>query len=349
MKTTPVSTLGLNNVVRLSLTRMQSDLVGLQSELSTGRHFDVGMALGHKTGRAVSVRFEHSRLNQIIDTNALVATRLDMTQEIMSGLVERAQEFVDTVIASRDGFIGQEVAPQDGRVALSYMISQLNTSFNGEQLFSGINTDLETIANYFSSPPPSSKLAVDSAFLTEFGITQSDPAVAAISATDMQTFLDGTFATLFEPAAWTSDWSAAADQNVTSRISPGSVVETGTNANLEPFRKLAKAFTMMADLAGEDLNKQAFQAVSDTAVALASEAISEMSFLQGEMGITQERIERADRMMSLQIDILNNDAAQLESVDAYETSTRINQLINQIEVSYAVTGRLQQLSLVRYL
>ncbi|MGI9463642.1 MAG: flagellar hook-associated family protein [Aestuariivirgaceae bacterium] len=349
MKTTLVSTLGINTAVRLSLSKMQNDLVGQQSELSTGRHFDVGMELGHKAGRTVSVRFEHSRLNQIIDTNALVSTRLEMTQEIMSGLVERAQGFIDAVIASRDGFIGQEIAPQEGRVVLSYMVSQMNTSLNGEQLFSGINTDLETLTDYSASPAPASKLAVDAVFLAEFGITQSDPGVASISATAMQTFLDGSFATEFEPAAWSSNWSAASDQNVTSRIAPDTVVETGTNANLEPFRKLAKAFTMMADLGAEDLNKQAFQAVSDTAISLASEAISELSFVQGKMGVDEQRIERSNRMMSLQIDILNNDAAQLESVDAYETSTRINQLISQIEVSYAVTGRLQQLSLVRYL
>ena len=75
----------------------------------------------------------------------------------------------------------------------------------------------------------------------------------------------------------------------------------------------------------------------------------QLALEQGDIGIVQQRIERTDRVTSLQLDILNNDIAALETVDAYETSARMNELINQIEVSYAVTGRLRQLSLVRFI
>ena len=205
------------------------------------------------------------------------------------------------------------------------------------------------LAEYFGTPAGLAKQAVDAAFLAEFGFIQSDPAAAGISAADMESFLDGAFAAQFDQPAWSTNWSVASDENVTSRISPDTLIESGTNANIEPFRKLAMAFTMMAELGGDGLNDQAYIAMTEKAVVAASEAIGEITLEQGRLGIAQQRVDRADRIMSLQLDILNKDISDLESVDPFETTTRLNQLISQIEVSYAVTGRLQQLSLVRFL
>lgn len=349
MKTTFISTSAMANASRLNLLRMQNEVTDLNKELASGRHADVGLELGHRTGRAVSLRNEHAQLNQLMDINALVETRLETTQSVIKSLTERAQGFVDIAIASRDGTAGSRVAIEDARDAISLFVSQLNTSVNGEFVFAGINNDVAPIAEYFETPPGAPKLAVDAAFLAEFGFSQSDPAAASITAADMETFLAGSFAAMFGQPAWSTNWSTASDENMTSRISPATLFESGTNANIEPIRKLAMAFTMMADLGGKTLNDQAYVAMTNRAVALASEGIHELALEQGNLGIKQQRIDRADRIMSLQLDILNKDITNLETVDPYETTTRLNQLISQIEVSYAVTGRLQQLSLVRFL
>ncbi|NNE24995.1 MAG: flagellar hook-associated family protein [Rhizobiales bacterium] len=349
MKTTFISTPAIANATRLSLMRMQNDMTELNTELSTGRHADVGLHLGHRTGRTVSLRSEHALLNQLTDTNSLVQSRLETTQIALGGLTERAQGFVDITIASRDGWTGPHVGVADARDALSMFAAQLNSSIDGEFVFAGINSDVAPMEDYFGTPASAAKQAVDAAFLAEFGINQSDPAVANITAADMTTFVDGAFAALFDDPAWGATWSSASDQDVSSRISPDTVIETGTNANISPFRKLAMAFTMMADLGGETLNDQAFKVLTDKAAVIASQGIHELALAQGDVGVDQQRIERADRIMSLQLDTLNEAIINLEAVDPYETSTRLNQLISQLEVSYAVTGRLQQLSLVRYI
>jgi len=38
-----------------------------------------------------------------------------------------------------------------------------------------------------------------------------------------------------------------------------------------------------------------------------------------------------------------------ENVDSYEVATRVSLLTNQLEASYTLTARLQQLSLVKFL
>lgn len=349
MKTTFISTPAIANATRLSLMRMQNELAERNVELSTGRHADVGLELGHRTGRTVSLRAEFTRLGQFMDTNALVQSRLDTTQTVMSALADRSQAFIDTVISSRDGLNGPQIAAEGAGDALSFLISQLNTSVNGEFIFGGINTDVKPVDDYFASPAGTSKSAIDAAFLAEFGITQSDPAVANITAADMKSFLTGALADEFRPLPWSTNWSAASDQNLTSRISPDTLIESSVNANEDAFRRLAYAFTLMIDLGNENLNAEAFEAITEMSVRVASRAISDIALRQGDIGLKQQRIDRADQFMSLQLDILNKDIGNLEAVDPYETTTRINELISQIEVSYAVTGRLQQLSLVRYI
>ena len=42
-------------------------------------------------------------------------------------------------------------------------------------------------------------------------------------------------------------------------------------------------------------------------------------------------------------------AADLEAVDPYETSIELNTLLTQIETSYSITSRIQQLSIMRFL
>ena len=349
MKTTFVSTPAIANAARLSLMRMQNEMVELNAELSSGRHADVGLEIGHHTGRTVSLRSEHASLAQYVDVNSLVMARLDTTQGALDAITQRSQDFINILVASRDGRIGRHAAPTDAKDALSFLTSQLNVSINGEFVFGGINSDVVPIAEYFTDTGSSAKAAVDAVFLATFGFSQDDPNVSSITATDMETFLDGAFDNLFVPAGWTASWSSASDTNVESRIAPGALIESGINANREPFRKLAMAFTMMADLGNERLNSGALGVVIDKAVTLASQANYDLALAQGEVGVTQQRILRANEVASVQLNILNNGIADLEAVDAYETTSRINELISQIEVSYAVTGRLQQLSLVRFL
>ncbi len=53
--------------------------------------------------------------------------------------------------------------------------------------------------------------------------------------------------------------------------------------------------------------------------------------------------------MSLQITIMTEHVNLLEGVDPYEASSRVNALLTQVETAYALTARLQRLSLINYL
>lgn len=348
MKTTLISTASMTAATRLSLAKTQLKLAEAQKEVTTGRHADVGANLGYKTGQTLSLRQDHARLKTIIDTNSVVSTRLSSTQAALKSLSDDAQLFVGQLIGARNADSGPTVVQNQAKAALTSFTNAINTAVDGAYLFSGINADVKPVADYFASPTSPNRQAVADAFFAAFGTTADDPANINIPAADMQAFLDGPFSDLFADPAW-SDWSAASDQNVKSRISTSELIETSTNANHLGVRKLAMAYAMVADLGMANLNEATYQAVVDGATRIAGEAVQDLATEQSRLGTAQERVKSADDRMSIQVDILANHIGLLEGVDPYEASTRVSALMTQVETAYAMTARIQNLSLLKYL
>ncbi|HET7408796.1 MAG TPA: flagellar hook-associated family protein [Paracoccaceae bacterium] len=349
MKTVPVSSLAVTTAVRRSMLTTQLELVTAQKEFATGRLSDPGLILGSRTGQTVSLRQEHARLSTFIDTNALAGARLDATQVELGGIREVAEEFFGALISAPDGPTGALTLRQQATEGFKGLIASLNAAMGGQQLFGGINGDAPPVADYFAAPAATSKQAVDDAFLAAFGMSQADPGVAAIGAAEMQAFLDGGFAAMFDDAQWSANWSAASSQTMHSRISATDVAETSVSANEQGLRKLAMAYTMVVDLGAEGLNESAFAVVTETAAQLVAEGVREITSVQGRVGVAQARIEQVNERMSLQIDILSSEITGLENVDPLEAATRVMDLMTRLEAGYALTARIQRLSLLNFL
>src|SRR5919108_5467902 len=343
-----ISSRSISEATRLSIMNMQVRLAEAQKEVTTGRLADVGRSLGHRTGAVVTLRDDHARLNAIIETNAGVQARLDVTQSALESMVESGQQLVSALIASRDSSTGPGVVTGEARNGLAALIDAFNMTLGGAYVFAGINADVRPLDQYFGTPQPASRQSVASAFQAAFGFSQGDPAASGISAADMQAFLDGPFAQLFEEPAWSTAWSQASSQNVRSRISTSELLTTTVNVNESAMRKLVRAYTMVADLGLEALNEGAYETVVDTAIVTMGEALQEISVLQANLGATQQRIAQANDRMSIQIDIITKHVVALEGVDPHEASIRVSTLLTQVETSYALTARIEKLSLVNF-
>jgi flagellar hook-associated protein 3 FlgL len=348
MKTTFTSTSAISEAARLTMMKLQSQLVEAQKEVSTGRYADVGVTLGSRTGQTVALRQEQTRLQAIIDSNGLVATRLDASQSALKSISDDAQTYLNELISSRTGDVQRSIEGE-AQNGLKSLIGVLNTQVDGAYLFAGTNADVKPIADYDQSPPSASQQAVDAAFVAAFGFPSSDPQVANISASDMQTFLDTSFADLFKDPAWKNTWSQASDQSVRSRISGSELIDTSASANDAAIRKLVSAHVMVASLGTANLNESAYQKVIDQASKLTSEAIQGLTMVQSDLGSAQQRVSDANSRMTAQRDIITNHVGALEGVDPFEASSRLSALMTQIETAYAMTARIQKLTLLNYL
>jgi flagellar hook-associated protein 3 FlgL len=231
---------------------------------------------------------------------------------------------------------------------IDQFVDASNTSVNGEYIFAGLNTDVKPIGDYLSDET-GARTTFNTAFMSFFGFDKTDPQVEYITPTQMQGFLD----TVLEPmytsgAEWGTTWSTASDAPMTSRISRTEVVQSSSSVNTEGFKQLAFAVVVGIELLNLPISSDTRAIVSNKAIDLMGKAIYGIDSERGLLGLSENRLKMADEVLKAQVDIVKLNLDDLEGVDVYEASTRITALSNQMEISYNLTARITELSLVNY-
>ncbi|MFD1985871.1 flagellar hook-associated family protein [Mesorhizobium newzealandense] len=345
---TSVSSAAMSNAMRYQQMRMQADLVKAQKEASTGKVADTGLALGGRTAQSVTFSRDLDRLNVIIDSNGLVGARLSSTQTSLGQLSTAAQTFLSALTTATSSDSSNNLTQSSGKATIQQLTSILNTSVNGEYLFAGTNTDVKPI-NDFTAAGSTAKAAFDAAFVANFGFTQDDPAAANITAAQMDDFITNDVTPQFMGPGWQGTWSNATDQQIVSRIALNETTPTSTSANSVGIQKLAMAAAMVTSLMSSNISQAAKNTVVSRSTSLVGEALSGIGQIQSETGIVQKRVSDANDRMKTQVDLFERHILDLEGVDPAEAATRVADLTQHIETSFALTARLQQLSLLNYL
>lgn len=347
MSTTFIATNAISTTLRISSMKSRAALSEATKEATTGRLADPGKSLGALAGRDVVLRAELVDIDKLVDTNALVGGHMDVAQQRVSVLIETAEAFQKDLLAARNSANGGGIIAQPASANLQSLIATLNVTMDGQYLFGGINTGVAPIAEYAAGSP--SKTAIDAAFLATFGFAQNSPLTSGITAVDMQNFLDTTLQTEFADPAWGANWSTASDQVMRSRISTTQTVDTSVSANEPAFRKLAMAYTMLSDLGTPNLNQAAFQAVIDTALLGIGNAINDLAGVGARLGTAQQQTTDATSRLQVQSDLITQQITAMETVDPAEASVRVTNLETQLDMSLALTARIQKLSILNYL
>ncbi|KQP61627.1 hypothetical protein ASG40_02870 [Methylobacterium sp. Leaf399] len=345
MRTNAISTASLWNTPRTGVARMQSEIASANKELVTGRHADMGLTLGSRTGVALSLRQTSAELTALRDGNDITGLRLSSTQTIL----QQIQADTDTALAAITG------APPDQRARviadtaasrLASLTAALNTTAGGQSIFGGTNT-LETPMKAYGG---TAKAAVDLAFTSTFG-ARGSAGLATATGAQMAAFLapGGAFDALFDDASWGANWSAASDGTIQSRISRNETVETSTSANAAAFRDLAKAHVLASDLDLSHFSAEVQDVMAGRIAGLLGSASASLVTLQANLGRSQAAIADANGRLEAQQTLLAKQIRDMESVDTAEAKTRIDQLTTQVQISYSLTSELRQLSLVNYL
>lgn len=342
-----VSSSARSDMLRVQALRLQRDLAAAQVEAATSRKNDLGLAVGGTIGRSVSLRADMSRVETLMSTNSIAAGRLDATQTSLSNLAKIVDKVQQTAFGAL-GPTGRTSLASGARDALGQMSAAMNASVGGQPVFAGLKTDASPFANYLNAASPP-KAALDVAFQAAFGFPQDDPQVANITAQQLKSFIEGPFQALFNDAAWTTTWSSASDLRMSGRISPDQSIETSITANETAFRKTAAALVMAADLGTKGLNDNAFQELLSQTRKTLGESSTGLVELQATVGTMQDRITTASQTMKASLTTLNHSINDIESVDPFEASTRVTDLMQRLETSYALTARIQKLSLLNYL
>ena len=109
------------------------------------------------------------------------------------------------------------------------------------------------------------------------------------------------------------------------------------------------AAVISIELLNADLNSDTRAVVSDWAISKMGLAINGVDGERSQLGLSENRVAIANETLQAQVDIIKLNLDDLEGVDVYEASTRITALTNQMEISYNLTARIAELSLVNEL
>ncbi|WP_457798528.1 flagellar hook-associated family protein [Methylocystis sp. S23] len=335
--------------VRSVIANLQADLARGQREMTTGRHADPGVALGVRASRSFTLIDARETVEALRAANDLVSARLTSTQTALDALLAEAKDMRATLLAAQTDGGQKEAVIVQARQALSAFVARLNSSDGEGFLFGGIKTDVAPLANYFAEPSQANKAALDAAFASAFGFAQTDPAVASITETRMRDFLANEFDALFSEAGWRADWSRASDRPLESQIGLSRVIDSSITANEPPLRELATAYVMVADLGAEKMNQESYAVVLKGGLNALNGAIASLTKTQARLGVMQNEVRRSSDLMAVQSDTLLVQLQEIEGVDQSEAAARVSGLMTQIEAAYALTARVSQLSLTKYL
>ena len=344
-----VSSTSFTLASRQSTMQIQSALTDDQTELSSGVVVDAGLTLGGRSSNFVDLTQQKSLLSSLTSNNTLATTRLSTANTALDAIRTSASSFLSALTtASSSGGLTTSLQ-SNAQSSLSALTSALNTSVSGQYIFAGINTAVQPITTYSQSPASANKAAVDTAFSTAFGFAQTSSSASTISASAMQSFLNGGFASMFSASGFGATWSSASDTPISSQISPHQTIDTSVSANSSAFRQLAQAYTMVTELGGTNLGSGASQAVLSSAVSLVSNALNDLTTTQAQVGTAQNAITSANSVMSAQSDVITTQTDSLVGVDSAKLATNISNLQTQLQASYELTSKLQAMSLVTYL
>lgn len=350
MKTSFISNLSVQSSMRSTINQVQSELIQSQKEVVTGQHYNIGETLGGTTTRALDLRRERDMMDNLMATNSVVTQRLSSSQMALETISDAGQTALNTYVALAGSTDSTQLstAVQTLTSVVDQFVDAANTSVNGEYIFAGINTDVKPVGDYISDET-GARTAFDTAFTGYFGFTKDDAQAEFITPTQMEDFLE----VLVEPMymsgpEWATTWSTASDTPMTSRISRTEVVQSSVSVNEDGFRQLAFASIIGIELLNLPISSDTRAIVSNKAIEYMGKAIYGVDSQRGLLGLSENRVAMANEVLQAQVDIVKLNLDDLEGVDVYEASTKITALTNQMEISYNLTARISELSLVNY-
>lgn len=345
MRTSLVSNVSIQNSMRLTVRDAQAGLLKASAEAATGRHADVGLALGALTSQSLNLNRDVDRLTAIKTANAVSAARMETTQAALKNLTAAADQAGKNLTTYMHSITSTDLSSlqENMNTALSSFVTSVNSYSQGEFIFGGINT---------GEPPIKDAGFAEAAKVINdlYANTFSNVAAGDITKEQMGGFIDQVEKILIGNSSQWSLISTASDTNISSRIGTNEVVQTSTNANSYGMRNyvlgalLAREMADIPGLSGEvrgEVNGRALRYMSTSSVGLTSDAST--------IGTSQERLTTANKSIDNQVKIYKTHLLTLEGVDPYEASTLVKTLKAQVDTSYTLTAMLQKLSLLNYL
>ena len=330
--------------MRQHVAELQRGITRAQTETTTGRLADPVAGLGEGNATRIAFEADSDRLMTIANANTRIAGRLSATQAALDAFRATLDGMTQTFTAAVGGNVSSALLAGVAEHAVSDMTDKLNTQFGSTFVFGGIATDRVAL-----SDTADARVTLETEFQAHFGFPVSDSAVATISADDLATFLDTVAEPVLTGAAWSADLAHGSGEAVQARIDHDQVATVSVTAQEIALRTGFVAAFLVQELAQIGLNDGAMGALASHGLTMASSGAAGVAELQGHVGLMEERLAITNDRILAEGSSLRQSSAAMVAVDPFEAASAFSNLVSQLETAYTLTGRLQQLSLMRFI
>lgn len=340
------------------ISRNASKLQIARAEVASGKHADIFASLGSKAASVMKLRAREDDTQAYLSSNEVLSSKLQAMLDSVDFVRERVQSVLQNTLANATRPInGAATLQMEAKAALESIAATLNTSFNGEFLFSGVNSDRVAL-NRWAQVNSTTGLSPEGILNSIVGAGPADSTTAQTMFDDVSKVFDSSYIadpnSNFEATFYGGTPNLAATgqpaSRVTGRLSVGQELEYGVQANDPAIRELLKGLSM---LASTDVSKISD---SDAYVSWMGNVVKSLSSGQDGLlktsagiGFNQQIVETAKtRLTDLSL-LQRTQIGNYENVDTYEAVTRMTTLETQLQASYQVSARLSKLSILNYI
>ena len=341
---------------RQNVQRTTLELQRVSEEVSTGKKADIYADLGPRAASVMKLHGREANTQTFMTSNDVLASKLDAMLASVDAARTQVQSVLESALvnATRNGN-GAEVLQMQARAALESLVSTMNTSYNGENLFSGLESNKTSLTRW---PETSADTGRSPQSVVEeiFGTGPTDPASAQAIADQLETVFNSqdadasrNFQGTFYQGSPELDASGAETKQISAWVNTGQEVVYGVRANDQSFRDAYKGLAMLAVTDVSQMDEAAYSTWMSEVVDSLSASQEGMLDISARIGFNQQSVEKTQTQLTDLSLVQRTQISNYESVDPYEAITRMNSLETQLQASYQVSSRLSSLSILNYL
>lgn len=354
------STIGYDGISNLAgimqrqqqTSSLQTQITQLETEASTGLLANPAVQMGAQISTFYELQTQASTATAVQTAATTVGNRLNSMQTALTGI----NSLVGTVATQALGVDTTVGTDSYGTVAtqatgsMDQMLSMMNTTYDGQFLFSGNDSGTQAMTPSSSGPMSALNTMLSSAVSSNGGTALNSSTVSSLETQINNMFSDSNAS---PSQNYTGVFFTATDNGkpVTTSIGGSSTISYDMKGNNQGFRDVLKGMSMMALLnsPSSQLDDSAKQQLLTDAVQSINLGQSELTRSTANVGAVQSQLQSVADNQQAAADATNVQISTMDTADPYKTATELSALQTQLQATYEITASISKLSFVNYM
>ncbi|HWA43300.1 MAG TPA: flagellin [Hypericibacter adhaerens] len=322
---TRVSNFALQSFLQSQTLGVQARLADLQIQASSGLKAQTYAGIATDAHQLVSLETAHAQTAQYVKTNQTVDSRLTSMESSVSDIFKAATNFRTLLLnAENNSNAGDLSIDTEAGNFRQQIANLLNVQVDGRYLFSGSRTDLKPVDLAGWTTPP----------------TLTPPLTLPLP-------------------TYTAEYYKGDSQVMSAQIDTSLTINYGVTADNPAFEYLLRAAYYIQQAGPTPSQDEMETALSLINTALGTEngnsargvqpLTQDIADIQSQIGTSRSAIDSANSRHSDFTIYLEQNIADIKTVDVAQTLTQVSSYTTQLQASYMTLSQISQLSLLNYL